>query len=162
MPNLSTNPVGSIFKIYTNSDNYVHVCCHQPGPGTSIAIIFPLCYCNSFLTGLPTLFLFVNLKKNWSTVGLQCFKYTAKWFINTQTHIWVFKVGSSGKASACQCRRCRSRGFNPWARKIPWRRKWQPTPVFLPGKFHGQRRLYSPWGHKELAMTQHARHTYIY
>ena len=36
-------------------------------------------------------------------------------------------------------------------RKIPWRRKWQPTPVFLPGEFHGQRRLEdpSPWGHKE-------------
>ena len=32
-------------------------------------------------------------------------------------------------------------GFNPWVRKIPWRREWQPTPVFLPGEFHGQRRL---------------------
>ena len=43
-------------------------------------------------------------------------------------------------------------GFNPWVRKIPWRREWQATPVFLPGKFHGQRNLagYSPWGHKEL------------
>ena len=38
-----------------------------------------------------------------------------------------------------------------WVRKIPWRRKWQPTPVFLPGEFHGQRNLvgYSPWGHKD-------------
>ena len=38
-------------------------------------------------------------------------------------------------------------GFNPWVRKISWRRKWQPTPVFLPGKSHGQRHLvgYSPW-----------------
>ena len=53
----------------------------------------------------------------------------------------------SGKESACQCRRCR---FNHWVRKIPWRRKWQPKPVFLPGKFHGQRSLkdYSPWGRK--------------
>ena len=42
--------------------------------------------------------------------------------------------------------------FHPWVRKIPWRREWQPTPVFLPGKPHGQRSLtgYSPWGHKEL------------
>ena len=42
-------------------------------------------------------------------------------------------------------------GFDPWVRKIPWRRKWQPTPVFLPGKSQGQRSLagYSPWGHKE-------------
>ena len=39
-----------------------------------------------------------------------------------------------------------------WVRKIPWRRKWQPTPVFLPGEFQGQRSLegYSPWGQKEL------------
>ena len=45
-----------------------------------------------------------------------------------------------------QCRRCRRCEFNPWAGKIPWRRKWQPTSVFLPGKSHGQRRLvgYSP------------------
>ena len=36
---------------------------------------------------------------------------------------------------------CRRRGFDPWFRKIPWRRKWQPTPVFMPGKSHGQRSL---------------------
>ena len=47
--------------------------------------------------------------------------------------------------------------FNPWDRKIPWRRKWQPSPVFLPEKSHGQRSLagYSPWGHKESDMTEH-------
>ena len=41
-------------------------------------------------------------------------------------------------------------------RKIPWRRKWQPTLVFLPGEFHGQRSLvgYGPWGRKELEMTE--------
>ena len=51
--------------------------------------------------------------------------------------------GLSGKQSACQCWRHR---FDPWIGKNPWRRKWQPTPVFLPGKFHGQRSLagYSP------------------
>ena len=51
----------------------------------------------------------------------------------------------SGKESACQCRRPR---FDPWVRKIPWRRKRQPTPVFLPGESHGQRSLvgYSPGG----------------
>ena len=40
--------------------------------------------------------------------------------------------------------------FDPWVRKIPWRREWLPTPVFSPGKFHEQRSLagYSPWGHK--------------
>ena len=47
-----------------------------------------------------------------------------------------------------------------WVGKIPWRRKWQPTPVFLPGKFHGQRSLaaYSPWGHKESDATEHMAH----
>ena len=52
-----------------------------------------------------------------------------------------------GKKSACQCRRCKRCGFDPWVWKIPWRRAWQPTPVFLPGKSHGQRSLvgYSPW-----------------
>ena len=46
--------------------------------------------------------------------------------------------------------------------KIPWRRKWQFTPVFLPGKFHGQRSLvgYGPWGHEELDRTEHM-HTHI-
>ena len=43
--------------------------------------------------------------------------------------------------STCQCKRHKRRGFNPWVRKIPWRSKWQLTPVFLPGKPHGQRRL---------------------
>ena len=44
----------------------------------------------------------------------------------------------------------------PWVGKIPWRRKWQPTPVFMPGKSHGPRNLvgYSPWGHKESDMTE--------
>ena len=50
---------------------------------------------------------------------------------------------------------CR-REFDPWVGKISWRREWQPTPVFLPGKPHGQRSLgdYSPWGHKELDITE--------
>ena len=47
----------------------------------------------------------------------------------------------SGKESSGQCRRPKRLEFNPWVRKIPWSRKWQPTPVFLPGKFHGQRNL---------------------
>ena len=52
-----------------------------------------------------------------------------------------------------QCSRC---GFNPWVRRICWRRKWQTTPVSLPGKSHGQRSLkgYSLWGLRELDMTE--------
>ena len=58
-----------------------------------------------------------------------------------------------GKAGSPAMRRPR---FNPWVRKIPWRRKWQPVPVLLPGPFHGWRSLmvYSPWGHKESDMTE--------
>ena len=46
--------------------------------------------------------------------------------------------------------------FDPWVEKIPWRRKWQPTPVFLPGESHGQRSLagYSPWDHEVSDMTE--------
>ena len=59
----------------------------------------------------------------------------------------------SGKESTCQCRRHK---FDPWVGKVPWRRKWQPTPVFLPGKSHGRRSLvgYSPWGRKESDTTK--------
>ena len=54
--------------------------------------------------------------------------------------------GASGKEPTCQCRRPKRRRFDPWAGKIPWRRKWQPTTVFLPGESHGQRSLmgYNP------------------
>ena len=62
----------------------------------------------------------------------------------------------SSKESTCQCKRHRRCGFSPWVRKIPWRRKWQPTPVFLPGIFHGQRSLagYCPWRCKESDTTE--------
>ena len=50
-----------------------------------------------------------------------------------------FLGGTSGKEPACQCKRHKRCRFNPWVRNIPWRRKWQRTPVFLPGKSHGQR-----------------------
>jgi len=59
--------------------------------------------------------------------------------------------GASGKESACQCRRHERCRFDPWVRKIPWRRAGQHTPVFLLGESHGQRSLVgcSPWGHKQ-------------
>ena len=61
-------------------------------------------------------------------------------------HWWL-----SGKGICLQCRR---HGFDPWVGKISQSRKWQPSPVFLPGKSHGQRSLgYSPWGYKESDMT---------
>ena len=65
----------------------------------------------------------------------------------------------SGKESACQYRRHKRCGFDPWVRKSPWWRKWKPTPVFLSRKVHGQRSRvgYSPWSLKELDTTEHAR-----
>ena len=76
------------------------------------------------------------------------------------THLTLkgFPGGSEGKESACQCK-WRPR-FHPWVRKIPWRRAWQPTPVFLPRESHGQRSLvgYSPWGHKESDTTKATEH----
>jgi len=64
----------------------------------------------------------------------------------------------SGKESFCQIGRHRRCGFDPRVRKIPWRKKWPPTPVFLPVKSHGQRSLvgYSTWGCKELDATEQA------
>ena len=53
------------------------------------------------------------------------------------------------------CLKCGRPGFDPWVGKILWRRKWQPTPVLLPGKFHGRNLVgYSPWGCKELDTTE--------
>ena len=66
------------------------------------------------------------------------------------------KCLASGKESACQCRRHKSRGFDPWVRKILWSRKWHSTSVFLTWKFHGQESLvgYGPWDCKESDMTE--------
>ena len=79
--------------------------------------------------------------------------------------LWWHLVGDGIRVSgtvlckqfSCQCRRHRKRSFNCWVGKIPWRRKWQPAPVFLPGESHGQRILvgYSPGVVESLDMTEH-------
>ena len=73
--------------------------------------------------------------------------------VNTVSALSSISGGARGKEPACQCRR---QELDPWVRKIPWRREWQPTPVLLPGEAHGQRRLvgYSPWDRKESDATQ--------
>ena len=79
-----------------------------------------------------------------------------------------FPGSASGKEPACKCRRQKRHGFEPWVRKSPWRRAWQPTPVFLPWESHGQRSLvgFGAWGCKVLdttGVTWHAHtHPYIY
>ena len=62
------------------------------------------------------------------------------------------------------CLQCRRPRFNHWVSKSPWRREWQPTPVFLPGELHGQRSLedYSPWGHKESDTTEQDNLSLVY
>ena len=88
----------------------------------------------------------------------------------SQSRTWLKRLSSSSSSSMFYiipqlpwwlrrlsvCLQCGRPGFNPWVWKIFWRRKWQPTPVFLPGKSHGWRNLvgYSPWGRKELDMTE--------
>ena len=91
-----------------------------------------------------------------NTWDCQCFKILTIWVCVYRYHIVTlicislmtndeFPWWVSGKESACQCWRRRS---HLWVRKIPWKRRWQPTPEFLPGKSHGYRSLvgYSPWG----------------
>ena len=70
--------------------------------------------------------------------------------------------GNASKEPACKCRRHVTCRFNPWVRKIPWQRAWQPTPVVLPGKSHGQRSLvgYNPWGHERVRHKGATEHTY--
>ena len=67
-----------------------------------------------------------------------------------------FPGGSLVKNPPANAGNVRRPGFDPWVRKIPWRRAWQPTPAFLPGESHGQRSVagYSPWGCKESDMTE--------
>ena len=66
-------------------------------------------------------------------------------FLLITGHFRGLQGGTSGKEPACQCRKHKRRGFDPWVGKI-WRSTWQPTPVFLPREFHGQGSLvgYSP------------------
>ena len=83
------------------------------------------------------------------------------WKLSTMTLGFLWWL-CADQESACQYR---EHWFNPWVRKIPWRRNWQPTPVFLPGESYGQRSLagYSSRGHKESDMTERlSAHIYIY
>jgi len=91
----------------------------------------------------------VKEEKNFIILSILC-------TFNILFSLWGFSGGASGKEPACQCRRIKRYWFNPYVGKIPWRRKWQPTPVFFPGKSHGQRSLmgYSPWDLKESDMTK--------
>ena len=99
------------------------------------------------------------MKIIWSTIQLWGKEPMSAFTLCIAKHSYLYQVVPwfdqyprwfSGKESTCQCRKARRRGFSPWVRKILWRRKWLPTPVFLPGKSHRQRSLvgYSLWGYK--------------
>ena len=97
----------------------------------------------------------------WAHLGVMCVNLqpiTQETIWLRPSVLWGLPLWLSDKESTCQCRR---RRFNPWVRKIPWSRKWQPTPVFLPGKSHGRRSPagYSPWGHKMSDMTENTQET---
>ena len=84
---------------------------------------------------------------------------TCRWLMLSSpkkfNHLYPYNSGlprwQRGKESTCQCKRCKRCGFDPRIGKIPWSRKWQPTPVFLLRKFHVQRNQvgYSPWDRKD-------------
>ena len=81
-------------------------------------------------------------------------------YIYIWTQLYGFPRWLSGKETTCQWRRHKRRGFDPWVGKIPWSRKWQPAPVFLPGKFHRQRSLvgYIQSTGSQRAMSIHIHH----
>ena len=87
---------------------------------------------------MTSITLFVNFKRN--------------------THyILGFPSGAGSREPACNAGNLGSTpGFDSWVGKIPWRREWQPTPIFLPGEFHGQKSLevYGLWDHKESDLTE--------
>ena len=91
-----------------------------------------------------------------ATILLQIDVCLLKWKSKNFFNVCLIFGGTSGKEFACQCRKCKKHRFNPWVGKIPWRRAWQPTSVFLPGEFHGERSLAgdSPWGCKESDTTE--------
>ncbi|KAJ1063485.1 hypothetical protein K5549_021582, partial [Capra hircus] len=100
----------------------------------------------------------VGLKLNIQKTKIMASGPITSWEVDGETVEAVsdFIFGGSKMTADGDCsheikrRSCRRHGFDPWVRKIPWRRAWQPTLLFLPGEFHGQRSLvgYSPWGHK--------------
>ena len=98
--------------------------------------------------------------KKVSLVKKKNFINTLKWIcypLYDLTIIYMgFPGGASGKELACQCKRCKRHGFDPWVGKISWRRAWQPTPIFLLREFRGQKSLVGSEskGCKELDTTE--------
>ena len=110
----------------------------------------------------------LNLKSQFTStkgVGLLAILYQDdSVFEALSSDTWGFPGGTIGKEPICQHRRHKRRRFSPWVWKVPWRRAWQPTPVFLPGKSRRQRNLmgYSQWVHRELDTTKATQNTHMF
>ena len=89
-----------------------------------------VCYCLICLCKIN--YLLQTLYPYCSQLSSKCFRWEP---------LWDSPGGSAGKEPTCQSRRCKRCRFDPWVGKIPWRREWQPPPVFLPGESCGQRSL---------------------
>ena len=114
------------------------------------------------------MYLFLNCWLCWVIAALWAFSScreggssSLRPLIAVASLVGCFPGGSDGKVSACNVG---DQGSDPWVGKIPWRRAWQPTPVFLPGEAHGQRRLEgcSPWGQKESDTTEQLTDTFTF
>ena len=83
--------------------------------------------------------------------------------LGLKTCACILPRGCKQQQICLRWRRCRRPGLDPWVGKIPWRRKWQPTPVFLPGESHGQRSLAgcSPWGSQRVWHDWTRLHAYV-
>ena len=113
-------------------------------------VMLQLCCCNDNII----------LTKYTDTTAIILKVFLFRHFLCMSKNQMRFPGSNSGKEPACQCRRQKRCRFNPWVRKIPWRRKWWPTSVFLLQKSHGQRSLagYSSWDCKELDTTKVTEH----
>ena len=121
----------------------VRLLCPWDFPGKNTAVVCHALLQRVFLTQGSNL----HLSKVRASVCLSVMLSSCLWAALTL----LIPDVASNKEPACQCKRHKRLEFDPYVGKIPWRKKWQPTAVFLPGKSHGQRSLadYSPWGHKE-------------
>ena len=101
-----------------------------------------------------------HYNSDWMPSGI----FLTMFFLLLLTTNLGFPDGASGEEPICQCRRHKRCGFDPWVRKIPWMRAWQPTPVFFPGESHRQKSLagYSPWSHRESDTTEATQHACIH
>ena len=96
------------------------------------------------------------------SIGCCFLGFACKWYHDVCFLSGFLHLGASLVAQ--RLKHLPATGFNPWVGKIPWRRKWQPTPVFLPGESHGRRSLvgYCPWGCKESDMTERLHFTSLH